>query len=140
MRCDSRRRTLHQHNMVNTNAVKGVFQRETALNFVCLDHVSQDVTHREALLAFGFGLLAQIITKRQNGTKVIGWMPPFRCQPRIIVIQPAYHRANIKRAFLRINQMLRTGYAHSIRHAGTFNNIAQQLFTSWKFQRQYGTS
>ena len=58
LRDDRGRGDLHQHDVVEADAVEAVLEREHALDLVRLDHRGQHVVHRERRLARGDGRCA----------------------------------------------------------------------------------
>src|SRR5271165_4322853 len=90
-RCDT-----HQEDMIKAKTVKAIFQSDHSLNFVRLDHRKQDVTNRERLFTFPDPLARKIIRYRKDAAEVIGWMPPLRSKPGVVVVEPAHHRTDVE--------------------------------------------
>ena len=62
---------LDENDVVETNAVEGVEERDRALDLVRLDHGFEDVVHGEFL-----ALAREVVSDGQDGAKIVGGMAP----------------------------------------------------------------
>jgi hypothetical protein len=69
---DGRASDLDEHDVIETDAVERVEERERALDFVRLDHRGQDIAHGELALARA----VHVVRDGEDGTQVIGGMAP----------------------------------------------------------------
>ena len=100
--------------MIQADAVQAVAQGEHALNFVRLNHRQQEIANRELCAS----LPATIVRHRPDCRQIVGGMPPFRRQPSVIEIQPAYQSAVVKGGLDRIQLMGGAQDARPVRHLG----------------------
>lgn len=117
-------RDLDQHNVVETNAVEGVLQRNAALDLVGLDHALEHVLDLEdlALLAVGgLGEAGLPVGNSQNGTQVVTGVAPLSSQPAVVEIQPTNDGADGKRTPNGVENVLSTGNTHTIGHGSVRN-------------------
>ncbi len=90
------RRQLYQQHMIEPDLVERVLERDTALNFVRLDHADQHVFHRQRFLARCDGTAREPVGRRQNSAEVIRRVAPFGSQPGVVEVQPADHGADVE--------------------------------------------
>ncbi len=126
---------LDQNHVIQTDLVERVFQRDTTLNFVRLNHAGQHGLHAQGLLARSHGIARQPISSGQNAAQIVGRMTPFGSQPGVIEVQPANHRADIEGSLNRIQLELRAGHFRAIRYHSAGHHGAKQLGASGIFQR-----
>ncbi len=69
---DSRGRDFDEHDVIQANSVERVEERETSLDFVGHDHSLKEILHGESL-----SLTREMISNSQDGSKVIGRVPPW---------------------------------------------------------------
>ena len=90
---------LHQQHVIEADAIKAVFQRQDALDFVSFDHGREHVTHGQGWVALGHGLATHIIGHGENAPEIIRRMAPFGGQPGVVKIEPAHQGADIEGCF-----------------------------------------
>ena len=129
------RRDLNQHHVIQADLVERVFQCDTALDFVRLDHAGQHVLHRQRLLAGRDCIAGQPVGRCQNTAEVIRRMTPFRCQPGVVEVEPADHGADVEGGLHRVELKLGARHLGAIRHQGAGHDRAHQLFASRVFER-----
>src|ERR1700736_445729 len=88
--------------MVESNAIEAVFQRKNALDLVRLNHCNQHIAYGESHFPVAITLSAEVIRDSENGAEIVGWMSPFSGEPGVIVIEPAYHRADVEGRLHRV--------------------------------------
>ena len=109
-----RRRQLHQQYMIEPDLVEGVFERDTALNFVRLDHGDQHVFHRQRRFARCDGTAREPVGRRQNPAEVIRRMAPFGGQPGVVEVEPADHRADVEGGLNRVQLERRARHLRAV--------------------------
>ena len=84
--------------MVQAHAIEAVVKCEDTLNFIRCDRCLEYVENRPSLVGYPHvpRVAIQVIGEGEDCSKVVRWMPPFRCQPRIVVIKPTDHASNVK--------------------------------------------
>ncbi len=90
---------FHQQHMVKPDTVEGVFQRDAALNFMGFDHPRSIPVFTMVSGALP-AATARCVTASQPSPeyrRVVGRMAPLGGKPGIVKIEPADHRANVKR-------------------------------------------
>ena len=127
MRNDGGGGDLHQHDVVEPDAVEAVLQGNHALDFVRLDHASQDVMHRGRLPARGDRVSREPVRGGENAAEVIGWMAPLGGKPGVVEVEPADHRADVECRLDRIELELRAGHLRSVRHGRAGHDRSEQL-------------
>lgn len=113
---DRCRRHLHQHDVIESDLVERVFQCETALDFVRLDHGGEYMAHRERGQPLRHGRARQPVGGHQNAAQVIGRMSPLGRQPGVVEVEPANHRPEAERRLYRIELIGRAGHLRAVGH------------------------
>src|SRR5690606_3746480 len=121
------RRDPYQQYMAQADAVEAVFQRDDALNLVCLDHRREHITHDKWRLAGRDIALGDVVGHGQNAAEVVGRVTPLGGEPGVIVIEPADDAADVPRGLHRVEPELRSWYAGAMWHDGAFHQRAEQL-------------
>ena len=57
--------------------------------------------HGQRRAAGGDGVARQPVGRHQDAAEIVGRMPPFRGEPRVVEIEPADHRADVERGLHR---------------------------------------
>jgi hypothetical protein len=104
LRHNSRARNFYEDDMIETNTIKRVEEGETALNFMGLDHGSQDVVDGQ-----GLTLTGKVISNREDGTEVVGWVTPFSSKPAIIEVEPSDDSSDVESTPDRIKLVVSSG-------------------------------
>jgi hypothetical protein len=95
-----RRRDSNKQDMVETDAIETIFEREYPLDFVRLNHGGQEVADgvrtTTACVFVNASVAGHEVRYRQKRAKIIRRMPPFGRQPCVIIIKPANQRADIE--------------------------------------------
>ena len=120
--------------MIEPNSVETVLQREHALHLVRLDHRAQHVPHRGERCARAPLGARQIIRNRQNGAEIIGRVTPFRGEPGIVEVQPAYRRADVEGRADRIEFPGRAGHTRAPLQRGPWHHGPEQFRAGRIFQ------
>ena len=97
--------------MIQSDAVEAVLQRQHALDLVRLDHRLEHRAHGRRGDALGDAAAGDEIRHGEDAAQVVRGMPPLRCQPGVVVIQPADDAADIPGRLLRIQ--LELGARHT---------------------------
>ena len=107
---------LHQHDVVEADAVEAVLERDHALDLVRLDHRRQHVAHRQRRLAGGDRSARQPVGGREDAAQVVRRVAPFGGEPRVVEVEPADHRADVERRLHRIELERRARHLRAVRH------------------------
>jgi len=133
---DGGRGDFHQNDVIEANAVEGVFQRDHALDLVGHDHRVEHCANGQRCFAVGQTFLRQVICHRKNGPEVIRRMPPFGGEPGVVVIKPAHDAADIPCGLDRVEPKVGTGHPSTERDDGAFDNWPQMFGALGKTQGQ----
>jgi len=68
---DGGRGDLDQDDVIESDAVERVEQREAALDLVRFDHALEDVLDRDV-----FALACQVVRDGEDGPEIVGWVAP----------------------------------------------------------------
>jgi len=68
---DGGRGDLDQDDVIESDAVERVEQREAALDLVRFDHALEDVLDRDV-----FALARQVVRDGEDGPEIVGWVAP----------------------------------------------------------------
>src|SRR5512139_1500114 len=94
-----------------------------------LYHGSQYVLHHNRTFSSGNGLAGKIIRRGKDSSEIVGGMSPFRCQPRVIKVQPPDHRSDIEGRLHRVELKLSPGHLCPVWNYRAWNNGAEKLRT-----------
>src|SRR5690606_7371312 len=112
------RRDPYQQYMAQADAVEAVFQCDDALNFVCLDHRREHVTHDKWRLSGRDIALGQVVSHGEDAAEVVGRVAPLGSEPGVIVIEPADDAADVPGGLHRVEPKLRPWHAGAMWHHG----------------------
>ena len=121
--------------MIKTHFVERVLKRDAALNFVGLDHAGEKVVHCQWFFTCGNRIAREPVCRGEYPAQVVGWMAPFRSQPGVVEIQPAYHRADVERGLDGIHLKLRTRHFRAVWHQRALHNRSKHFSARRIFQR-----
>ena len=113
--------------MVQADFVEGVFERQTALDLMGLDHGGQDVEHPQGRLAVGDCRPRQPVGHRQDAAEVVRRMPPLGRQPGVVEVEPADHRADVERRLHGIQLVRSAGNLGAVGDDRSGNDRSEQL-------------
>lgn len=82
---------LDKNNVVETDAVEGVQESKTTLDFVGLDHTLEDIADLQWL-----ALTGKVISDGEDGTEVVRGVTPLGCQEAVIEVQPTDLGTNVE--------------------------------------------
>lgn len=122
---------LDQDDVVETDLVEGVLERENTLNLMGLDHGLEDVLDGEDLAAgdvsSGAVGAGDPVGHGEDTTQVVGGMTPFGGQPAVIVVEPADHGTNVEGAIDGVELVRGTRHAGSVGHDGALHHGTEEL-------------
>ena len=121
------RRDLHQHDVVEPDAVEAVLERDHALDLVRLDHAGQHVAHGERRLALREPGAREPVGDGEYAAQVVRGMSPFRREPGVVEIEPADHRADVECGGDRVELVRRARDLRAVRHHRSRNDRAEEL-------------
>lgn len=85
-----------EHDVIEADAVEGVFESEAALDLVSLDHGGEDVAHGERLAADGDGVAGEPVGGGEDAAEVVGGVTPLGREPGVVEVEPADHGADVE--------------------------------------------
>ncbi len=112
--------------MVEANTVETVFERQHALDLVCLDHPAEHVANDGWLPALHDRLARQIVGDRENAAQIVGRMAPLRGEPRIVEVEPADHRPDVESGLHRVQFERCARHTRATRHYRARHDRSQQ--------------
>src|SRR5690348_10299019 len=83
--------------MIETHTIESVLERQHALNFMGLDHASEQIAHDVRLLALDNISAADKIGHGEICAEIVGRMTPLSRKPCIVEVEPPNERADIER-------------------------------------------
>lgn len=124
-------RNLDKHNMVQTNLVERVLQREHTLNLMRLDHSLQDITNLQDL-ALSNVSTSPVCARNPVGNgkdtaQVVGRMTPFGRKPAVIVIEPSDHGTDVESSIDRIELIRSSGNFGTVGDHGAVHDRTEQF-------------
>ncbi len=99
-----------------------------------LDHGGKNIVHGQRCLACGNGGTREPVGRGQDTAQVVRGVAPFGGQPRVIEIEPANHRADVKGRLNRVKLKLCTGHFGAVRDCGARYDGPQQFCAGRVFQ------
>ena len=126
-RDDGRRRYLDEHDVVETDAIEAVLQRDDALDLVRLDHAGQHVLNGQRRAPGGNRIARQPVGRHQDAAEIVGWVSPFGREPRIVEVEPANHRAEAERGLNGIELIRRSRHLGPVGHDRAGHDRSEQL-------------
>ena len=121
-----------EQDVIQTDAVVAILQRQDALNLMGLDHRLQDVGDRERFLS-GAG---EIIGQGEDAAQVVRRMAPLGGEPGIVIVEPANHRADIKRGVHGLQLPIGARHAGAVSQRRAGNDRTEMLGAFGKTQRE----
>jgi hypothetical protein len=132
LRDDSGRSDLDVDNVVKTDLVEAVLERQAALDFVGLDHSLQNILDGESsavgdLLAASLVGAVHPVCYCEDGAQVVGRVAPLGCQPAVVEVQPADHGSDIECTADGIELVGCAEDFGTVGHGSAFNDWAEKL-------------
>src|SRR5262245_49322968 len=102
--------------MIESDAIEAVFECETPLYFVRLDHRGQHIAHHQRGSSARDVGATDIVSNRENSSKIVGRMSPLSGEPGVVEIEPANHAADVPGSLHRIELELCSRNPGTIRY------------------------
>jgi hypothetical protein len=132
LRDDSGRSDFDVDNVVKADLVEAVLERQTALDFVGLDHSLQNFLDGESsavgdLLAASLVGAVHPVCYCEDGAQVVGRVAPLGCQPAVVEVQPADHGSDVEGSADGIELVGCAEDFGAVGHRSAFDDWAEKL-------------
>ena len=123
--------------MIETDAIETIFKRQDTLDLIRLNGSVKDIAN--CPLAIGLPwvvwIAIKVIGQGEDGSEIIGRVPPLRSQPCVVEIKPPNHAADVEGCFDRLQLPIGARHSGTTRQCRTGNDRSKQLGTSGILKR-----
>lgn len=95
---DSGSGNLDENDVIEAYAVEGVFEGETALDLVCLDHGLQDVLDLGCWETLGLVGTSEPVCHGEDPAEIVGGVAPLCGEPAVVIVKPSNGSADVEGA------------------------------------------